>query len=94
MLSLPSLLMFTCSLHSCCCLRSQVDLGLAIRLPLPAQGGRRPTCSTTYQSDQRVGVFGYMPPEVRVLSHHRPTTANFCLQIRVRLESRCIVIAS
>ena len=46
--------------HAC---ERQVDLGLAIRLPMPSKGDR-PTCATHYQSDQRVGVLAYMAPEV------------------------------
>jgi serine/threonine protein kinase len=40
-----------------------VDLGLAIRLPTPSPG-QPLTATTVYQSAQRVGVLGYMAPEV------------------------------
>ena len=40
-----------------------VDLGLAIRLPVPEQGTAL-TATTTYQSFLQVGVLGYMAPEV------------------------------
>jgi len=40
-----------------------VDLGLAIRLPVPEEGTAL-TATTTYQSFLQVGVLGYMAPEV------------------------------
>ena len=40
-----------------------VDLGLAIRLPVPEEGTAL-TATTTYQSFLQVGVLGFMAPEV------------------------------
>ena len=51
-----------------------VDLGLAIRLPVPEQGTPL-TATTTYQSYLQVGVLGYMAPEVRrTRAEPRPLT--------------------
>ena len=43
-----------------------VDLGLAIRLPVPGEGTAL-TATTTYQSYLRVGVLGYAPPPASAL---------------------------
>ena len=53
-----------------------VDFGLALRMPPAPPGADAAVCLTAFQASQKVGVYGYMPPEV-----HRKKPYGFAVDV-------------